>query len=101
MKKYFSPNHVPMIEGELFNWEDHEDSHKGERRTYYVILVGSLYNMRQCLYFPATKLLTINNLTGETGVQPFACDTYQEAELIIDKLHKGLNAEVLPLYKKV
>lgn len=101
MKKFFSPNHVPMVEGILFNWEEHEDVQGGNKRPYLVIMVGSLYNLRQCLYFPLEGLLTISNITGEVSRQPFLCETIEKAELLVDMLHKGLKVEVMPLYKKL
>jgi hypothetical protein len=93
--KKFIVNGIPMITGHSFNWE--EDMSTG--RALLKIAVGSVYNMRTCLYDPSDHTLIITVLSNQTQIT-FHAQAIGDAESIVIALHKGMKCDILPLYQK-
>lgn len=91
----YKVNGIPMMEGHSFGWEI--DTTTG--KSLLKIVVGSIYNMRTCMYDTADHILIITTVANETQV-PFYAQGLNDAEKIVDALHKGMKCTVLPLYKK-
>jgi len=104
-KEFYSNNNIPMVEGFLFNWELRYEFPNKSGRLFYIINVGSIYNMKQCLYNVKEQMLLISSLNGDSTL-PFLCKSNDpdialtKAEKIVYSLEKGMNSQTLNLYKK-
>lgn len=89
--------------GNSFNWKIENEYQDGSGQDLYVMEIGSMLDMYQAVYDPLLKRLTISNLNydhGSTDPQTFQCIDLDFAETVVESFSKGMNLEIMPLFKK-
>jgi outer membrane lipoprotein-sorting protein len=90
-----------MKKGTLFNWKIENEYKDGGGQDLYVMEIGSMLDMYQAVYDPLLKKLTISNLSYDNSdSQTFHCIDLDFAETMVESFSKGMNLEILPLFKK-
>lgn len=94
MKEFVSSNGVPMVEGELFNWQKDDPFNIS-------ISIGTMSKMYVFGYDIQKKILSMFEMTyGTDYINEFYFEELVDAEKVVVAFGKANKYEILPLYEK-